>query len=134
MTKKILILPGDGIGQEVTSSAKEVLDFLISEYQLNFDITNMDVGGTAYEKYGSPLPEDVLEEAKKSDAILFGAIGDPKYDNDPEARIRPEQGLLQLRQALDLFCNTRPVKAFDSLIKNSPLKREIIIGQNSKFK
>ena len=69
-----MILPGDGIGQEVTSSAKEVLDFLINEHQLDFEITNMDVGGTAYEKFGSPLPENVLEEAKKSDAILFGAV------------------------------------------------------------
>ena len=81
MTKKILILPGDGIGQEVTSSAKEVLDFLILEHKLDFDITSMDVGGTAYEKHGSPLPDDVLAEAKASDAILFGAVGAPKWDD-----------------------------------------------------
>jgi 3-isopropylmalate dehydrogenase len=81
LTKKILILPGDGIGQEVTHSAKEILDFLINEYHLNFEITEMDVGGTAFDNHGSPLPDNVLEEAKKSDAILFGAVGGPKWDD-----------------------------------------------------
>jgi len=125
MTKKILILPGDGIGQEVTSSAKEVLDFLISEYQLNFDITNMDVGGTAYEKYGSPLPEDVLEEAKKSDAILFGAVGGPQWD-DLDWDNRPEQALLGLRKELGLFANLRPAFLFNELASASPIKNHII--------
>ena len=81
MTKKILILPGDGIGQEVTSSAQEVLDYLMVENALDFSITHMDVGGTAYEKQGSPLPADVLAEAKASDAILFGAVGAPQWDD-----------------------------------------------------
>ena len=125
MTKKILILPGDGIGQEVTSSAKEVLDFLIDEYQLNFEITNMDVGGTAYEKFGSPLPDNVLEEAKKSDAILFGAVGGPQWD-DLGWDYRPEQALLGLRKELELFANLRPAFLFNKLASASPIKNHII--------
>ena len=125
MTKKILILPGDGIGQEVTSSAKEVLDFLIDEYQLNFEITNMDVGGTAYEKFGSPLPDNVLEEAKKSDAILFGAVGGPQWD-DLGWDYRPEQALLGLRKELELFANLRPAFLFNDLASASPIKNHII--------
>ena len=125
MTKKILILPGDGIGQEVTSSAKEVLDFLIDEYQLNFEITNMDVGGTAYEKFGSPLPDNVLEEAKKSDAILFGAVGGPQWD-DLGWDCRPEQALLGLRKELELFANLRPAFLFNELASASPIKNHII--------
>ena len=125
MTKKILILPGDGIGQEATSSAKEVLDFLIDEYQLNFEITNMDVGGTAYEKFGSPLPDNVLEEAKKSDAILFGAVGGPQWD-DLGWDYRPEQALLGLRKELELFANLRPAFLFNELASASPIKNHII--------
>jgi len=125
MIKKILILPGDGIGQEVTSSAKEVLDFLIDEYQLNFEITNMDVGGTAYEKFGSPLPDNVLEEAKKSDAILFGAVGGPQWD-DLGWDYRPEQALLGLRKELELFANLRPAFLFNELASASPIKNHII--------
>ncbi|MEJ6767454.1 MAG: 3-isopropylmalate dehydrogenase [Gammaproteobacteria bacterium] len=125
MTKKILILPGDGIGQEVTSSAKEVLDFLIDEYQLNFEITNMDVGGTAYEKFGSPLPDNVLEEAKRSDAILFGAVGGPQWD-DLGWDYRPEQALLGLRKELELFANLRPAFLFNELASASPIKNHII--------
>ena len=125
MTKKILILPGDGIGQEVTSSAKEVLDFLIDEYQLNFEITNMDVGGTAYGKFGSPLPDNVLEEAKKSDAILFGAVGGPQWD-DLGWDYRPEQALLGLRKELELFANLRPAFLFNELASASPIKNHII--------
>ena len=125
MTKKILILPGDGIGQEVTSSAKEVLDFLINEHQLDLEITNMDVGGTAYEKFGSPLPENVLEEAKKSDAILFGAVGGPQWD-DLGWDDRPEQALLGLRKELELFANLRPAFLFNELASASPIKNHII--------
>ena len=125
MTKKILILPGDGIGQEVTSSAKEVLDFLINEHQLDFEITNMDVGGTAYEKFGSPLPENVLEEAKKSDAILFGAVGGPQWD-DLGWDDRPEQALLGLRKELELFANLRPAFLFNELASASPIKNHMI--------
>ena len=125
MTKKILILPGDGIGQEVTSSAKEVLDFLINEHKLDFEITSMDVGGTAYEKFGSPLPDNVLEEAKNSDAILFGAVGGPQWD-DLGWDDRPEQALLGLRKELELFANLRPAFLFNELASASPIKNHII--------
>ncbi|MDC0547074.1 3-isopropylmalate dehydrogenase [Gammaproteobacteria bacterium] len=125
MSKEILILPGDGIGKEVTSSAKEVLDYLITEYSLDFNITEMDAGGTAYDKHGSPLPDNVLAKAKKSDAILFGAVGGPKWDNlgwDD----RPEQALLSLRKELELFANLRPAFLFNELASASPIKNHII--------
>ena len=125
MTKKILILPGDGIGQEVTASAQEVLDYLMIENTLDFSITHMDVGGTAYEKHGSPLPADVLAEAKASDAILFGAVGAPKWD-DLDWDHRPEQALLGLRKELELFANLRPAFLFNELASASPIKNHII--------
>ena len=125
MTKKILILPGDGIGQEVTASAKEVLDFLIAEHNLDFSIEEMDAGGTAYDKFGSPLPENVLAKAKESDAILFGAVGGPKWD-DLDWDNRPEQALLSLRKELELFANLRPAFLFNELAAASPIKNHII--------
>ena len=125
MTKKILILPGDGIGQEVTASAQEVLDYLMIENTLDFSITHMDVGGTAYEKHGSPLPADVLAEAKASDAILFGAVGAPQWD-DLDWDHRPEQALLGLRKELELFANLRPAFLFNELASASPIKNHII--------
>ena len=125
MTKKILILPGDGIGQEVTASAQEVLDYLMVENALDFSITHMDVGGTAYEKHGSPLPADVLTEAKASDAILFGAVGAPQWD-DLDWDNRPEQALLGLRKELELFANLRPAFLFNELASASPIKNHII--------
>ena len=125
MTKKILILPGDGIGQEVTASAQEVLNYLMIENTLDFSITHMDVGGTAYEKHGSPLPADVLAEAKASDAILFGAVGAPQWD-DLDWDHRPEQALLGLRKELELFANLRPAFLFNELASASPIKNHII--------
>ena len=125
MTKKILILPGDGIGQEVTAAAKEVLDYLTAENNLDFAITHMDVGGTAYENSGSPLPDKVLSEAKASDAILFGAVGAPQWD-DLEWEHRPEQALLGLRKELELFANLRPAFLFNELASASPIKNNII--------
>ena len=125
MSKKVLILPGDGIGQEVTESMKEVLNFLLINYKLDLSVNEMEVGGTAYEKFGSPLPDQTLEEAKKSDAILFGAVGAPKWDNlDWESR--PERALLGLRKELELFANLRPAFLFNELASASPLKNEII--------
>ena len=125
MTKKILILPGDGIGQEVTAAAKEVLDYLTAENNLDFAITHMDVGGTAYENSGSPLPDKVLLEAKASDAILFGAVGAPQWD-DLDWEHRPEQALLGLRKELELFANLRPAFLFNELASASPIKNNII--------
>ena len=125
MNKNILVLPGDGIGQEVTASATKVLEFLIDKYSLDFSVTSMDVGGTAYDQYGSPLPEEVLNSAKEADAILFGAVGGPKWDS-LDWDVRPENALLTLRKELNLFANLRPAFLFNELSEASPLKKEII--------
>ena len=125
MNKNILVLPGDGIGQEVTASATKLLEFLIEKYSLDFSVTSMDVGGTAYDQYGSPLPEEVLNSAKEADAILFGAVGGPKWDN-LDWDVRPENALLTLRKELNLFANLRPAFLFNELSEASPLKKEII--------
>ena len=127
MTKKILILPGDGIGQEVTASAVEVLNFIVEKFNLQFSISSMEVGGTAYDKFGSPIPDNVLNAAKEADAVLFGAVGGPKWDNlgwDD----RPENALLTLRKELNLFANLRPAFLFDELSSASPLKESVIKG------
>tara|TARA_B100001175_G_scaffold74326_1_gene61956 strand:- start:940 stop:2016 length:1077 start_codon:yes stop_codon:yes gene_type:complete len=127
MTKKILILPGDGIGQEVTASAVEVLNFIVEKFNLQFSISSMEVGGTAYDKFGSPIPDNVLNAAKEADAVLFGAVGGPKWDNlgwDD----RPENALLTLRKELNLFANLRPAFLFDELSSASPLKENVIKG------
>ena len=128
MKLKIAILPGDGIGPEVTNESIKVLNCIAKKFNHDVEMSTGSVGAIAIDEYNDPYPDETHKLCSESDAILFGAIGDPKYDNDPTAKIRPEQGLLQLREDLGLFCNVRPVKAYDSLIKNSPLKREIIKG------
>ena len=125
MTKKILILPGDGIGQEVTLSMQKVLEYLIDEQDLNLEITERKVGGSSYEEFGKPLTEETLDIAKSSDAILFGAVGGPQWD-DLGWDVRPEQALLGLRKALGLFANLRPAFLFNELASASPLKNHII--------
>ena len=125
MTKNILILPGDGIGQEVSSSMKEVLLYLIEEQNLNFKITERNVGGSSYDQFGTPLTEETLKIAKDSDAILFGAVGGPQWEN-LEWDNRPEQALLALRKSLGLFANLRPAFLFNELASASPLKNNII--------
>jgi len=125
MTKNILILPGDGIGQEVSSSMKEVLHYLIEEQGLDFKITERNVGGSSYDEFGTPLTEETLKIAKDSDAILFGAVGGPQWDN-LEWDNRPEQALLALRKSLSLFANLRPAFLFNELASASPLKNNII--------
>ena len=125
MTKKILALPGDGIGKEVMASTLNVLHYLIESHDLDFLITEMNVGGAAYDVEGSPIPNSVLEEAKKSDAVLFGAVGGEKWDN-LEWDLRPENALLTLRKELNLFANLRPAFLFNELSNASPIKKEII--------
>ena len=125
MSKNILILPGDGIGQEVSSSMKEVLHYLIEEESLDFKITERNVGGSSYDEFGTPLTEETLKIAKDSDAILFGAVGGPQWDN-LEWDNRPEQALLALRKSLSLFANLRPAFLFNELSSASPLKNNII--------
>ena len=128
MKLNIAVIPGDGIGPEVTMQAKKVLNAVAQEYDHRFIFKEGLMGACAIDQTGNPLPDETIALCEKSDAILFGAIGDPKYYNDPTAKVRPEQGLLKLRKELGLFCNVRPVKAYQQLIENSPLKKEIISG------
>ncbi|MES2543651.1 MAG: 3-isopropylmalate dehydrogenase [Bacteroidota bacterium] len=126
MKLKIALLAGDGIGPEVIFQSVKVLKAIQEVYDHTFEFTEALVGAVAIDKTGNPLPESTLALCKKSDAVLFGAIGDPKYDNNPDAKIRPEQGLLNLRKELGLFANIRPIKAYKTLLGKSPLKKEII--------
>ncbi|MDX1667334.1 MAG: 3-isopropylmalate dehydrogenase [Saprospiraceae bacterium] len=128
MKKKIAVLPGDGIGPEVTEQAIKVLDAVAERYGHQFEFCHADVGAVAIDRHGTPLPEVTLEACMNSDSVLFGAIGHPKYDQDPTAKVRPEQGLLQLRKSLGLFANIRPVIAYGKLTHLSPLKESIIDG------
>lgn len=128
MKYTIAVIPGDGIGPEVTNQAKKALNAVAEVYDHVFIYKEAEMGACAIDTTGNPLPYTTIEICRKADAILFGAIGDPKYDNDPSAKVRPEQGLLKLRKELGLFCNVRPVKAYEQLIENSPLKRDIISG------
>ncbi|MDJ0645931.1 MAG: 3-isopropylmalate dehydrogenase [Flavobacteriaceae bacterium] len=128
MKLNIAVLPGDGIGPEVTTQAKKVLDAIAYKFNHTFIYQEGLVGAIAIDKTGEPLPKKTLDICYTTDAVLFGAIGDPKYDNNPSAKVRPEQGLLKLRKSLGLFTNIRPVKAYDNLLDKSPLKKEIIKG------
>ena len=128
MHKNIAVLAGDGIGPEIITEAIKVLQAVAEKYHHSFTYEHALMGAVAIDETGNPLPDKTLEICKSSDAILFGAIGDPKYDNDPNAKVRPEQGLLALRKAFNLFCNVRPVTIYDSLIDSSPLKRNRIEG------
>ncbi|MBT8267327.1 MAG: 3-isopropylmalate dehydrogenase [Bacteroidia bacterium] len=128
MKLQIAVLPGDGIGPEVTAQAIKVLKAVALEFDHSFHFKFGSVGAIAIDETGNPLPEETLDLCENSDAVLFGSIGHPKYDNDPSAKIRPEQGLLRLRKSLGLYANIRPVKAYDSLLNKSPLKRNIIKG------
>lgn len=128
MDFKIAVLPGDGIGPEIIDQAKKVITAVGKKFNHNFNFTHGLVGAIAIDKTGNPLPSETLELCKSSDAVLFGAIGDPKYDNNPAAKVRPEQGLLAMRKELGLYANVRPVTTFPSLIDKSPLKKEIVQG------
>ncbi len=128
MKFNIAVLPGDGIGPEITQQSIKVLKAVADRFDHEFNFEDAAVGAAAIDLLGDPLPEVTLELCKRSDAVLFGAIGDPKYDNDPSAKVRPEQGLLKLRKELGLFANIRPVKAYESLLYKSPLKPETIEG------
>ena len=128
MELKIAVLPGDGIGPEVTKQAIKCLKAVEDTFGHKFHYTDAAVGAVAIDDQGDPLPESTLKLCKECDAVLFGSIGDPKYDNDPEAKVRPEQGLLRLRSELRLYSNIRPVKVFPTLIDRSPLKKRIISG------
>lgn len=128
MDFKIGVLPGDGIGPEIVEQAIKVLKAVGEKYNHSFELTYAPVGATAIDQLGDPYPESTHEVCMNSDAVLFGAIGDPKYDNDPKAKVRPEQGLLAMRKKLGLYANIRPVSTFQSLIHKSPLRQDIVEG------
>ncbi|MDM1550154.1 3-isopropylmalate dehydrogenase [Empedobacter falsenii] len=127
-THKIAVLSGDGIGPEVVSETIKVLKVVEQIFKYNFEFEEALIGAIAIDETGNPLPDATLQLCKDADAVLFGSIGDPKYDNNPNAKVRPEQGLLKLRKELGLFANIRPIKAYESLLGKSPLKRSHIEG------
>lgn len=126
MDFKIGVLAGDGIGPEIVEQAIKVMDAVGTKFGHKFNYTKALVGAIAIDETGNPYPDETHQVCLDSDAVLFGAIGDPKYDNNPAAKVRPEQGLLGMRQKLGLYANIRPVATFPSLIDKSPLKREIV--------
>jgi 3-isopropylmalate dehydrogenase len=128
MKKNIAILPGDGVGPEVTNQAKSILQTIAKKFNHNFIFKTGLIGAAAIDATGNPYPDETQNLCINSDAILFGAIGNPKYDNDPSAKVRPEQGLLKMRKSLGLYANVRPIFTFDKLLSSSPLKKEIIKG------
>jgi 3-isopropylmalate dehydrogenase len=128
MNINVAVLPGDGIGPEIIEQAKKVVLAVCEKYNHTVSFKFGLVGAAAIERTGSPLPDETLSLCKSSDAVLFGAIGDPKYDADPSAKVRPEQGLLAMRKELGLYANIRPVTTFPSLLDKSPLKKEIVKG------
>jgi len=128
MDFNIAVLPGDGIGPEIVEQAIKVLKAVGLKYKHTFNFTEALVGATAIDQVGDPFPEETFQLCMRSDAVLFGAIGDPKYDNDPKAKVRPEQGLLAMRKKLGLYANIRPVTTFPSLIHKSPLRKDLVEG------
>lgn len=133
MKKKITILPGDGIGKEVTTEGKRVLEKIAELFGHEFTFDYASIGHDAIEVTNNPLPDETLNKLKNTDAILFGAVGHPKYDNDPTLKVRPEQGLLKMRKELGLYANLRPIKLFDELLHASSIKPEILKGADILF-
>ena len=125
--RKLLILPGDGIGPEVMAEVRRIIDWMAARRGVGFDVDEALVGGAAYEATGSPFPDETLEAALASDAVLFGAVGGPQWDGLDFA-LRPERGLLGLRKELELFANLRPAVVFEALADASSLKRELVAG------
>lgn len=133
MKKVIALLPGDGIGREVTAQGKRVLEEVARAFGHSFEFPEGIIGHEAIEKTGNALPDETLTLLRSSDAILFGAVGHPKYDNDPSLPVRPEQGLLKMRKELGLYANLRPIRLFDELLGASSIKPEILRGADILF-
>lgn len=127
MNKTITVIPGDGIGPEVIKAAIKVLDTIASQFNHQFTYQYAKLGGVAIDEEGTPLPEQTIKLCKNSDGVLLGAVGGPKWDTLPGS-MRPEKGLLGIRESLQLYANLRPVKAFDSLLDASTLKKEVVEG------
>ena len=126
---KVMVLPGDGIGVEVMAANLQLVDWLAKHKSLAFDILEDQVGGAAYDSYGTPLRDETLADAMASDAVLFGAVGGPQYD-ELAFELKPERGLLALRKEMDLFANLRPAIVFDALVDASTLKPDVVSGLN----
>ncbi len=126
MKANVLVLPGDGIGPEVTTQAEAVLR-AVAGHGLDVELATANVGGASIDAHGVAIRPEVLEQAKSADAILLGAVGGPRWD-DPRAAVRPEQALFALRKGLGLFANIRPVRVFPELVDASTLKREVVEG------
>ncbi|SVC75029.1 uncharacterized protein METZ01_LOCUS327883, partial [marine metagenome] len=119
MKKSVAVLPGDGVGPEVITESIKVLEAIGNRFGHDFQIKSGRVGGNAIDDYGTPLPQETMDTCNDADAILFGAVGGPKWD-DPNSDVRPEDGILAIRKSLGLFANLRPVKVYPSLINSSP--------------
>ncbi len=132
MDAVIALLPGDGVGSEVTHCARTILSGVAEKYQHNFTFREELIGGVAMDACGEPLPAATVDCCKSSDAVLLGAVGGPKW-SDPNAKVRPEQGLLELRSALEVYANLRPVKIYNELAAVSPLRSEILEGVDMLF-
>ena len=127
MQAEIVVLPGDGIGPEVTAAALSVLKDVARRYGHQFNFVEHDIGGIAIDKTGEPLPASTLAACQKADAVLLGAVGGPKW-SDPNAKVRPEQGLLALRKGLGLYANLRPVRPHPAALNASPIKPHLLTG------
>jgi 3-isopropylmalate dehydrogenase len=130
MKANIAVLAGDGIGPEIIREALKVTRAIEKKFNHEFTYTEAITGACAIDAVGDPYPEATHEICMAADAVLFGAIGDPKFDNNPTAKVRPEQGLLRMRKQLGLYANIRPVETFDSLLHKSPLRKELVEGAN----
>ena len=128
MDFKIAVLPGDGIGPEISVQGVDVMSAVCEKFGHNVEYRYALCGADAIDKTGDPFPEDTYQTCLWADAVLFSAVGDPKFDNNPNAKVRPEQGLLAMRKKLGLFANIRPVETFDCLIHMSPLRKELVEG------
>lgn len=128
MNLNIAVLPGDGIGPEIVKVALDVTKAVCDKFGHKLTCETALVGACAIDAVGSPYPDETHDLCMRSDAVLFGAVGDPKFDNNPAAKVRPEQGLLAMRKKLGLFANIRPVTTFPSLLHKSPLKAELVEG------
>ncbi|PTN10258.1 3-isopropylmalate dehydrogenase [Mangrovibacterium marinum] len=130
MKLKLAVLPGDGIGPEIVDQAMKSVKAIAEKFNHELEYEFALTGATAIDQVGDPYPETTHDICMKADAVLFGAIGDPKFDNNPKATVRPEQGLLAMRKKLGLYANIRPVETFESLLHKSPLRRELVEGAN----
>lgn len=128
MELKIAVLAGDGIGSEISAEGVKVMKAICSKFGHQVTFTEALCGAAAIDAVGNPFPEETLKACQDADAVLFSAVGDPRFDNNPNAKVRPEQGLLAMRKQLGLFANIRPVQTFDCLIHKSPLKDELVRG------